>query len=44
MKLLLDQGFPRSASSLLSQQRFNTIHVSEIGMWAAEDLKIIHKA
>jgi predicted nuclease of predicted toxin-antitoxin system len=44
MKLLLDQGLPRSASSLLSKQGFNTIHVSEIGMWAAEDSEIIQKA
>ncbi len=44
MKLLLDQGLPRSASSLLSQQGFNTIHVSETGMWAAEDAEIIQKA
>ncbi len=44
MKLLLDQGLPRSASSLLSQQGFDTIHVSDIGMWAAEDTEIIQKA
>ncbi len=44
MKLLLDQGLPRSASSLLTQQGFDTIHVSEIGMWAAEDTEIIEKA
>lgn len=44
MKLLLDQGLPLSASSLLTQQGFNTIHVSEIEMWAAEDTEIIQKA
>jgi predicted nuclease of predicted toxin-antitoxin system len=44
MKLLLDQGLPLSASSLLTQQGFDTIHVSEIGMWAAEDTEIIQKA
>jgi predicted nuclease of predicted toxin-antitoxin system len=44
MKLLLDQGLPLSASSLLTQQGFDTIHVSEIEMWAAEDIEIIQKA
>jgi predicted nuclease of predicted toxin-antitoxin system len=44
MKLLLDQGLPLSASSLLTQQGFDTIHVSEIEMWAAEDTEIIQKA
>ncbi len=44
MKLLLDQGLPRSASSLLTQQGLDTIHVSEIGMWAAEDSEIMQKA
>jgi predicted nuclease of predicted toxin-antitoxin system len=41
---LLDQGLPLSASSLLTQQGFDTIHVSEIEMWAAEDIEIIQKA
>ena len=44
MKLLLDQGLPRSASMLLSDLGINTIHVSEIGLWAAEDTEIIQKA
>ncbi len=44
MRLLLDQGLPRSASSLLTQQGIKTIHVSDIGMWAAEDIEIIQKA
>ena len=44
MKLLLDQGLPQSASSLLSKQGFDTIHVSKIEMWAAEDSEIIQKA
>lgn len=44
MRLLLDRGLPRSASSLLSQQGFDTIHVSEIGMSTAEDAEIIKKA
>ena len=41
MRLLLDQGLPQSASSLLSRQGFDTIHVSEVEMWAAEDIEII---
>lgn len=44
MRLLLDQGLPRSASTLLNQHKIDTIHVSEIGMWAAEDTEIIQKA
>jgi len=44
MKLLLDQGLPQSASTLLSSQGFDTIHVSEIAMWAAQDTEIIQKA
>ncbi|MDJ0632218.1 MAG: DUF5615 family PIN-like protein [Xenococcaceae cyanobacterium MO_188.B29] len=44
MKLLLDQGLPRSASMLLSARGINTIHVGEIGLWAAEDAEIIQKA
>ena len=44
MKLLLDRGLPLSASSLLSKQGFDTIHVSEIEMWAASDSEIIQKA
>jgi predicted nuclease of predicted toxin-antitoxin system len=44
MRLLLDQGLPRSASSLLTQQGIDTIHVSEIGMSKAEDIEILKKA
>lgn len=44
MKLLLDQGLPRSAVKLLRGHKIDTIHVSEIGLWAAEDLEIIHQA
>jgi predicted nuclease of predicted toxin-antitoxin system len=44
MKLLLDQGLPRSAATLLSNQGFDTIHVGEIGLSAAEDLAIIQTA
>lgn len=41
MKLLLDQGLPRSAASLLSQRGVDTVHVGEIGMAAAEDAEIL---
>ena len=41
MKLLLDQGLPRSASSLLAQQGIDTIHVADLKMFAAEDTEII---
>lgn len=44
MKLLLEQGLPLSAFSLLNQRGIDTIHVSEIGMSAAEDADIIKKA
>ncbi len=42
---MYSQSSPNSSSSsLLSQQGFDTIHVCEIGMWAAEDPEIIQKA
>ena len=44
MKLLLDQGLPRSAAKLLKAYKIDTIHVGEIGLWAAEDVEIIQKA
>jgi predicted nuclease of predicted toxin-antitoxin system len=44
MKLLLDQGLPLSAAILMRAAGIDTIHVSEIGMSAAEDVAIIQKA
>lgn len=44
MKLLLDQGLPLSAAALLRDVGIDTIHVSEIGLFAAEDAEIIQKA
>ncbi len=44
MELLLDQGLPRSAAKLLKAHKIDTIHVNEIGLWAAEDIEIIQKA
>jgi predicted nuclease of predicted toxin-antitoxin system len=44
IKLLLDQGLPRSASQLLCQAGIDTIHVAEIGFSTAEDQEILAKA
>jgi predicted nuclease of predicted toxin-antitoxin system len=44
MKLLLDQGLPRSAATLLREVGIDTTHVAEIGMSAAEDAEILQKA
>ncbi|MBW4636463.1 MAG: DUF5615 family PIN-like protein [Iphinoe sp. HA4291-MV1] len=44
MKLLLDQGLPRSATALLCEAGINTIHVAEISLSAAEDIDILQKA
>jgi len=44
MKLLLDQGLPRSAAALLSNKGIDTLHVGEIGMAEAEDAEIIQTA
>ena len=44
MKLLLDQGLPLSAATLLRDVGIDTIHVGEIGLSAAEDAEIIQRA
>ena len=44
MKLLLDQGMPRSTAALLRQAGFETVHTGEIGMATAEDEAIIRRA
>ncbi len=44
MKLLLDQGLPRSAAALLRDAGIDTIHLGEIEMSAAEDAEIIQRA
>lgn len=41
MKLLLDQGLPRSAARLLRDEGIDAIHVGEIGMAEAEDSDIL---
>lgn len=41
MKLLLDQGLPRSTVSQLNKTGIEAVHVGEIGMAAAEDAEIL---
>jgi predicted nuclease of predicted toxin-antitoxin system len=44
MKLLLDQGLPRSAASILREQKIETVHVGELDMASASDESIISYA
>ena len=44
MKLLLDQGLPRSAAILLRESNIDAVHVGEIAMSEAEDIAIITRA
>jgi len=44
MKLLLDQGLPRSLATLLREAGFDAIHVGEIGLATAEDRTILERA
>jgi predicted nuclease of predicted toxin-antitoxin system len=44
MKLLLDQGLPRSAANLLTTAGIETIYVGEIGLSAATDSEILARA
>jgi predicted nuclease of predicted toxin-antitoxin system len=43
MKLLLDQGLPRSAAVLLREGGIDTLHVGEIGLAAATDNEILQR-
>ena len=43
MKLLLDQGLPRSAAGLLREAGIDTVHVSEIGHSTADDAAILQR-
>ena len=43
MKLLLDQGLPRSAVTLLCEAGIDTIHVGDIGYATASDATILKK-
>lgn len=44
MKLLLDQGLPRSAAALLCEVGIDAIHVADIGFSAADDTDILQRA
>ena len=44
MKLLLDQGTPRSAAARLRQAGLDTVHTGESGLAEAEDVEIIQRA
>lgn len=44
MKLLLDQGLPRSAALLLRNAGVEALHVGEIGLASAADISIIERA
>lgn len=41
MKLLLDQGLPRSAAPLLREAGFDAVHTAEIGLATATDTAIL---
>jgi predicted nuclease of predicted toxin-antitoxin system len=43
MKLLLDQGLPRSAAVLLRKDGIDTVHAGEIGLSTAADNEILHR-
>ncbi len=44
MKLLLDQGLPRSVAGLLRDVGIDTVHIGEIGFATAEDAAILERA
>jgi predicted nuclease of predicted toxin-antitoxin system len=44
MKLLLDQGVPRSTAELLRAAGVDTVHTAEIGLSRAEDDRILAEA
>ena len=41
MKLLLDQGLPRSAAALLTAAGVDAVHVGDLGLSTAEDATIL---
>jgi len=43
MKLLLDQGLPRSAAHLLREAGIDTVHVGEIGYATADDTAVLQR-
>jgi predicted nuclease of predicted toxin-antitoxin system len=44
MKLLLDQGTPRSTAALLRKAGIETVHTAEIGMAKTDDEEILRRA
>lgn len=44
IRLLLDQGLPRSATDLLKSLELDAVHVGQLGMHAASDIEIISYA
>ena len=44
MKLLLDQGTPRSAAALLCRAGFDAVHIGDIGLATAGDEEILQRA
>lgn len=44
MKLLLDQGLPRSAAQLLRLAKFDAVHTGECGLASSSDSEIIQYA
>lgn len=44
MKLLLDQGSPRSAAAILRLAGFDTVHTGDVGLAEAKDSEIIRRA
>ena len=41
MRLLLDQGLPRSTAALLREAGVDTVHTGEVGLATAEDAEIL---
>lgn len=44
MKLLLDQGIPRSAAGILTRSGLDAVHVGDLGLSAADDEIILERA
>ena len=44
IKILLDQGLPRSAAELLRQQGWDALHVGDVGLATASDQAILKHA
>jgi predicted nuclease of predicted toxin-antitoxin system len=41
MRLILDQGLPRDAATLLREDGWDCVHAGELGMAGAEDTEIV---